>query len=181
MSSDSIGEAKEELQSESSTKPPYQDRWTLRKAYEIEGANECELADRWDVSQTTIRRWRERFGIKPHGWCGTFKLEPSHGYPKYYADTERVSIHQLIVIAEGEDPHDVFGDVEMNVDHKNGMKLDNRPTNLELVDRSDHGSKDGKRQAQQYTLSDLMFVVSFMLNPARYEQAREVEASGGGD
>mgnify|MGYP000347198467 CR=1 FL=1 len=46
-------------------------------------------------------------------------------------------IHQLIVIAHGQDPNNIF-DPEIVVHHRNTHKYDNRPENLEVMSISEH-------------------------------------------
>jgi len=56
-------------------------------------------------------------------------------------DNEFARIHQLLVIAEGADPYDVFdGQGETSIHHINGCKFDNRPSNLKLMQHSKHVS-----------------------------------------
>lgn len=50
-----------------------------------------------------------------------------------------VSIHQLLAISEGEDPGKVFSNGEFQIHHKNGIKWDNRGSNLELLTAKEHG------------------------------------------
>lgn len=68
--------------------------------------------------------------------------ETGHGYV-YYRDRSRgydvtVYEHQLVALLV-DDPSDVF-DEETHVHHRNRIRLDNRPSNLELLDGSEHAA-----------------------------------------
>jgi hypothetical protein len=60
-----------------------------------------------------------------------------------YIGGKKISIHQLVAISGGADPYKVYGNSSYNVDHKNGCKIDNRESNLELLSVKEHGQKDG--------------------------------------
>lgn len=90
-----------------------------------------------------------------------FSLEP---YPGWSLDST-VSVHQLVAIADGADPWRVFGNNGFNVDHENGCALDNRHNNIRVLSDVDHGSKDGSKNGNTYTHTDMLSVVSFFLDP----------------
>jgi len=56
------------------------------------------------------------------------------GEREHYA----VGLHQLLAIAEGADPHKVFSDGAYHCHHKNGLRWDNRPCNVELKKAEQH-------------------------------------------
>lgn len=56
---------------------------------------------------------------------------------RYRGTLDRVYIHQLLAIAEGADPHDVFGG-GTHVHHHSGVEWDNRPDNVSLLTPAEH-------------------------------------------
>lgn len=50
-----------------------------------------------------------------------------------------VYVHQLTAIAHGADPHRVFSDGEFQVHHRDRVRWNNGPDNLELVHTVEHG------------------------------------------
>lgn len=80
------------------------------------------------------RRWRS--------W------EPTEGRERY------VYVHQLLAIAEGADPSRVFSGGEWAVHHRNGLKWDNRPANLELREGDRHIAEHGAETARRRAATD---------------------------
>jgi hypothetical protein len=60
----------------------------------------------------------------------------------------QVAVHQLLAIAMGEDPHDVFSNSEYQVHHKNNVPWDNRPSNIELLTAGEHYDKHLREELQ---------------------------------
>lgn len=78
--------------------------------------------------------WREGLAPKLH--------MDTQGYERFWSDGKVITVHQLIAIAEyGFD--DVAGKV---VHHKNEIKWDNRPDNLEVMERDDHSRLHAQNQ-----------------------------------
>lgn len=75
---------------------------------------------------------------------GPARLEQSRGHLRWRTwDEERervVHVHQLLMIALGENPTDVFSNGATHVHHKNEVRWDNRPGNLEILPAHEHSS-----------------------------------------
>jgi hypothetical protein len=52
-------------------------------------------------------------------------------------ETQSTSVHQLLAIAEGGDPHLIYAGTH-HVHHKNHIRWDNRPENIEVMEKSEH-------------------------------------------
>jgi hypothetical protein len=116
-----------------------------------------KVAERMGCCVETVDRWLEKYDIEKHnqtdfGDCGSQGGRPQvfntryvvyNGYTAYRGDSEGtiVPIHQLTAIAEGADPKKVFSNGEYQVHHKNRIKFDNRPSNLQLLTRDEHMEK----------------------------------------
>jgi len=97
-----------------------------------------EIADAEGISTTGVRKWFERrntthTALKP----ANFETIP-RGYErwshKYDCESYYMYVHRLLAVAEyGLDALD-----GKHVHHKNGIKWDNRPENIELVTPGEH-------------------------------------------
>jgi hypothetical protein len=56
---------------------------------------------------------------------------------RFEGTNHRVYVHQLLAIAEGTPPEDLFTETN-EVHHKNAVPWDNRPGNIEVKPRSEH-------------------------------------------
>lgn len=131
--------------------PAYRDESKLRELYVEQDHSMEELAERFDVSAKTISNWCDKFGIKTGGKGAGSPYEisyflSSHGYVRIENEHKRkrdtIRSHRLIAVAEyGFDA--VCG---MDVHHKNEIKWDNRPSNLELLTREEHNRLHANKQ-----------------------------------
>lgn len=147
-----------ELDNSKSTDKAYRDGQTLRDLYHGEEMTIPEIADYFGVADSTIHRWIERNNIDTRV-RGTGKLPyvsldmDGQGYERWKdrdgGDHTTVRVHQLLAIACGESPCDIFGSGN-HVHHLNGIPWDNRAENIEIVSASEHGSVHftGSRNSQ---------------------------------
>jgi transposase-like protein len=123
---------------------PYQDRDILHELYHERGYSLREVASELDCACTTILTWLEKHNLETRDHLETI----STNHASFYTGTdgyeawsgsgnECVRVHQLLAIANGYDPHDVFGG-ENHVHHINGVKWANWHDNIELLTASDH-------------------------------------------
>lgn len=146
----------------------YRDRDWLYEKYHGERLSSADIADLCDCHKSTILRWLDEHGIEKRTqseateaeWEGDeerreeFRLNvqplgaraggwrrrvmpfgtTKEGYEKWKSNGEEFSVHRLLAIAEyGADA--VAG---KHVHHRNELKWDNRPSNIELRDPGDH-------------------------------------------
>lgn len=133
---------------------PWRNEEKLRQKYEVEGKGMKPIADDWDTSRETISRWLDNHDIEKKkateyyggGSRSVFDgcYQVLNGYTKLAeSGGERASVyvHQLTAIAYGADPHSIFSDGDYHVHHKNGVRWDNRPQNLEVVTPKEHRNR----------------------------------------
>lgn len=124
----------------------------LRELYHDEGLSLRETAARLGCDQRTVRTWMERYGIqtrdrlevlRTHG--ARFRTNHS-GYEEWRGSgNEHIRVHRLFAIAHGANPYDIFGGYEAH--HKNKNPFDNRESNIEVLDKSEHMLKHGYEQS----------------------------------
>lgn len=124
----------------------------LEKMYCDKKKSTLEIAECADVTDSTVVWHMRKHGIdrreKLNHKRGAPKLKMRGGYEAFRSqwggEYKTVRVHQLLAIAGGENPKEVF-DSKMVVHHKNGIKWDNRRENLEVMTISDHMSLHRKR------------------------------------
>lgn len=134
---------------------PWSDKEVLKDLYLDKQMNAVEIAEKFYVNKATILRWLEHHDIqrrdnnveimrvhssKPASFKTGFR-----GYEKWkFKHKDRyihIPVHRLLAVSEfGLDALD--GKV---VHHKNGVKWDNRPDNIELLTGSEHSKEHVER------------------------------------
>ena len=155
----------------------YKEEDWLKKEYLDKDRRIKDISAECDVTIKTIKNWLNKFDIKKRETpvCCRFnfaRYKSTDGYPTWSAtgcgnDPGYLTVHRLVAIADGADPYKVFSDKNYQVHHRNGFKCDNRPANLELIDRRSHGQHHSP-DAYKWKDDDIEFVMKAMINPSKY-------------
>lgn len=118
-----------------------------------------DMADECDVNPVTIMNWMDRYDIPRRDDTYHKRVSPAYfltdheGYErissKANGQARYAKVHQLVAIANGANPHKLFGE-DYHVHHRNEVPWDNRPKNLEVLSNSEHKrlhSRDRERAA----------------------------------
>ena len=129
----------------------YKSEAWLREQYLVNGKSAPTIADEAGVSTNAIYDWMDRHGLdrdatryghKSRVNYATYYID-GQGYPRWQSKrrkkdgqrkTDNFHVHRLLAIAE----FGVDAVVGMDVHHKNGVRWDNRPGNIELVAHDEH-------------------------------------------
>jgi len=124
----------------------YRDGDVLQELYVEQGLKSREIAEMFDVDDTTIRKWMKRNGIEGRQGCPkdyylnipVYVSTHTDGYE--YAQTqiggekEHVYLHRLLAVAE----YGIEAVKDKHVHHENKIPWDNRPENIQVLPAGDH-------------------------------------------
>jgi len=135
---------------------PWQDKQKLKKAYYEEGLSLSEMAERWGCNHNSVKQNMEKFGLDRRKAPQDPTRVPYHGFAEDTSDhvgavyeeiqphidgsSYCVKVHRLVALAHGIIGTSEFLNGDVNVHHKNGHGLDNRPENLKAMRRGEHTS-----------------------------------------
>lgn len=120
---------------------PWQQQEILHELYWEQGLSLPAMAEELDASVTTLRRWMLRHDIEtrdpPSRRTARFETRRD-GYERWQTTVNGecvdVLVHRLLAVSE-------FGleaVCDKDVHHESGVPWDNRPSNLELLGRTEH-------------------------------------------
>jgi DNA-binding XRE family transcriptional regulator len=140
----------------------YHSQDVLEELYYDEGLTQKEIADKFGVAHQTISRWMNRHGINPGIEKGQFDetngvnfFTTKEGYEiiaawnKEAKKMEHVKHHRLLACLSN-DLCDVSG---KHVHHKNDVKWDNRPANLEIMEPTEHLQRHAQTRENDHLLT----------------------------
>jgi hypothetical protein len=125
----------------------------LRRLYWEEDYSQREIADKFDSSQKVVLEAMRYYGIESEKANNDPTRPPSHSFMSknetvgttyeviqntHEGNIESVLLHRLIAIAYGKLEPDEYFDPDVVVHHKTGHGLDNRPDNIQVMERGDH-------------------------------------------
>ena len=139
------------------------EREWLAEQYHGKGRSLKDIANECDVNAVTIMNWMERHNIPRRSYSDHLRkpkvsrIKIERGYIRLSSrrpnsnGQDSVFEHQLVAIANGADPHKVFSDGEYQCHHKNGIRWDNRPENIELLSGKDHADEHWPKRVRTAT------------------------------
>jgi len=156
----------------------YIDENKLRELYCEKSMSMSEIGEIFNVHGKTISYWIDKFGIEKRQQTYTipqftFSYKHREGYAGWKGcDGRFVPVHTPVAIADGAPPQKVFNE-NYNIHHKNRHKSDNRPCNLELLTREEHGHKEQQltrklTTKKMYRKSDMHDAINFIININKY-------------
>lgn len=128
---------------------PWHDPTRLEQLYWEEGISISKMAERFDCGPTTILYWMDQHGIDRRDKIEASRKEmrvewawfgvDQRGYELWIDSIsgKQAKVAQLLAIANGEDPHEVFADGTIT-HHRSNHPRDNRPENIEVMENSAH-------------------------------------------
>lgn len=129
---------------------PYHDKEVMEFLYLEEEMAQTAMSNLFGCSQSSIGTWLEKHKIPKRSFSEALRVNrrdhvpvqtTSHGYVAWWEKSHTVYVHRLLAVAEhGFDA--VTSDHDIH--HKNGIKWDNRPDNIEVRTHADHSTEPWK-------------------------------------
>ena len=115
----------------------------LRNLYHEQSLSLRDIGNKFGVDSETVRRameenevkTRDRLEYQKHRWL---EIKSINGYPAFqeqsFDENSTIKVHRLLAVAE----YGIDEIKDMHVHHRNGVRWDNRPGNIELLSPSEH-------------------------------------------
>lgn len=148
----------------------------IEELYISENMKPSAIAEKLELPPTTVSRYITEFSFRGKDPANYhFPGDTLEKYPMYmgtgvYGKGQHFRVHQLVAIADGADPYKVFSG-KWDVDHINGCPVDNRPQNLRLMEKGNHGAKDGEKSEFGHTRKDLLYMMHFAFDSRPFLEA----------
>lgn len=127
---------------------PWEEEERLRELYHEKRMSTWEIADELDCSQKTVMRAMDELGVETREYSESNRLKflssPAsfdhsvQGYERWQSPlggvNQIVLVHRLLAVAE----YGFDAVADNHVHHKNELKWDNRPRNIEVLSPSEH-------------------------------------------
>jgi hypothetical protein len=126
----------------------------LYQLYHERGLSQREIADELDCSQGMVQKAMKTYGMASQKSRSNPTKPPNHKFISYdcgsigveYEEVQTtidykryaVRLHRLIAVAHGKLAPSEMWNTDIVVHHKNGHGLDNRPENIEVMERGEH-------------------------------------------
>lgn len=142
------------------TNAPHRDPDVLMHLYWDRGMTQEEVGEELGCSHRTVGNWLDETGLGARSRSEALRVEranfdpASRGHERWTVrdpdGITTVKVHQLLAVADGEDPADVWDD-DTNVHHRTGIPWLNMPGMVEVLTPGEHNRTHA---ADEWTTED---------------------------